>query len=141
TLPLRYRAQGESGLALARWCAQQPPFVQVLHPALPGAPGHAHWQQLCGGTAAGLFSVIIDARYSSAQVDAFCEALRLFKLGYSWGGPVSLVMPYEARALRGENWPPHLRRGHVVRFAVGLEDAADLQADLQQAMARTLPPF
>ena len=141
TLPLRYRAQGESGLALARWCAQQPPFVQVLHPALPGAPGHAHWQQLCGGTAAGLFSVIIDARYSSAQVDAFCEALRLFKLGYSWGGPVSLVMPYEARALRGENWPPHLQRGHVVRFAVGLEDAADLQADLQQAMARTLPPF
>ncbi len=142
SLPLRYRAQAESGLALARWCAQQPQCVQVLHPALPASPGHEHWRQLCGaadGRAAGLFSVIIDARYSSAQVDAFCEALRLFRIGYSWGGHVSLVMHYEAQALRGEAWPPHLRRGHVVRFAVGLEDAADLQADLQQAMARALP--
>jgi cystathionine beta-lyase len=82
--------------------------VQVLHPALPGSPGHAHWQALCGdeaGRAAGLFSVLFDPRYSSAQVDAFCDALRLFKLGYSWG-PHELVVPYDLATMRPSrrNW-------------------------------------
>ncbi len=67
-----------------------------------GSPGHAHWQALCGASdaAAGLFSVVLDARHSAAQVDAFCDALRLFKLGYSWGGPMSLVVPYELASMR-----------------------------------------
>lgn len=144
-ISLRYRAQDAAGRALARWCAEQPQFAQVLHPALPGAPGHAHWRQLCGGAdargegaAAGLFSVIIDARYSPAQVDAFCDALRLFKLGYSWGGPISLVVPYELGSMRVQ-WPAHLQRGTLVRFSLGLEAVADLQADLAQALAAALP--
>ncbi|MCA0325781.1 MAG: PLP-dependent transferase [Proteobacteria bacterium] len=145
SIALRYRAADQAGRALARWCAEQPAFAQVLHPALPGAPGHAQWRQLCGaadargqGAAAGLFSVIVDERFSSAQVDAFCDALRLFKLGYSWGGPVSLVVPYELASMRA-GWPAHLRRGTVVRFSMGLEAVADLQADLAQALARALP--
>jgi len=144
SMALRYHAQDQAARALARWCATQPAFAQVLHPALPGAPGHGHWQQVCGaadargeGAAAGLFSVLVDARHTPAQVDAFCEALRLFKLGYSWGGPVSLVVPYDLASMR-PRWPAHLARGTLVRFSVGLEAAADLQADLAQAVARTL---
>jgi cystathionine beta-lyase len=143
SLPLRYAAHDRAARELARWCQGQPEFAQVLHPALPGSPGHAHWRALCGGTAdaerdsgkaAGLFSVVLDARYSSAQVDAFCDALRLFKLGYSWGGPISLVVPYTLEEMRTD-WPAHLQRGTVVRFSVGLEAVEDLKADLAQALA------
>jgi len=109
----------------------------VLHPALPASPGHAHWQAVCqpgAGHAAGLFSVIFSATHTQAQVDAFCNALRLFKLGYSWGGPMSLVVPYETATLR-KVWPAHLAPGCLVRFSVGLEAVTDLQADLAQALA------
>lgn len=141
SLGLRYRAHDVAARTLARWLQQQSPVVQVLHPALPDAPGHAHWQALCGaanggeGAAAGLFSVVIDARYSQAQVDAFCDALQWFKLGYSWGGPMSLVVPYDLATMRSRP-PPQLRPGTVVRFSVGLEAVEDLQSDLQQALAQ-----
>lgn len=145
SLALRYAAQDRAARQLARWCTRQPQVVQVLHPALEGAPGHVHWQRICqsaeqrgGGGAAGLFSIVIHERYSSAQVDAFCDALQLFRLGYSWGGPISLAMAYDLAAMRNP-WPAHLVRGTVVRLATGLEDVADLQADLAQALARALP--
>ena len=93
----------------------------------------------CGnGAAAGLVSVIVSERYSPAQVDAFCDALRLFKIGYSWGGPISLVVPYEL-ATMGQRWPAYLQRGTLVRFSMGLESVGDLQADIAQAMALALP--
>ena len=145
SITLRYHAQDRAARELARWCAGQPQFAQVLHPALPEAPGHAHWRQLCGaadargtGAAAGIFSVLVDARYGIAQVDAFCDALKLFKLGYSWGGPVSLVVPYDLAAMR-PGWPAHLQRGTLVRFSMGLEAVEDLRADLAQALAVALP--
>jgi len=138
---LRYRAHDVAARQLARWMQQQPAVAQVLHPALPGAPGHAHWQALCGaahggeGAAAGLFSVVIDARYSQQQVDAFCDGLRLFKLGYSWGGPMSLVVPYQIASMRSRP-VEHLQPGTLVRFSIGLEEVEDLRRDLQQAMDR-----
>ena len=144
SIGLRYRAHDESARALARWLQQQPAIAQVLHPALPDSPGHAHWQALCGarnggaGAAAGLFSVVIDARHSQQQVDAFCDGLRLFKLGYSWGGPMSLVVPYDIGTMRSRP-PAHLRPGTLVRFAIGLEAVQDLRADLQQALERAFP--
>jgi cystathionine beta-lyase len=144
SIGLRYQAQDQAARALARWCASQPAFAQVLHPVLPGAPGHDHWRQVCGGAdargsgaAAGLFSVVVAPRYTPAQVDAFCDALRLFRLGYSWGGPISLVVPYELASMRA-HWPAHLARGTLVRFSVGLEAVADLQHDLAQALAQAL---
>jgi cystathionine beta-lyase len=146
SLPLRYAAADRAARRLARWCAAQPQFAQVLHPALPQSPGHGHWRQACGaadaagqGAAAGLWSVVVHERYASAQVDAFCNALRLFRLGYSWGGPVSLVMPYALNEMR-QSWPPHLAHGTVVRFCAGLEDDGDLQADLAQALAALEKP-
>lgn len=141
SMGLRYRAQDIAARDLAQWMATQPAVAQVLHPALPGSPGHAHWQALCGrahggqGAAAGLFSVVIDARHGQDRVDAFCDGLRLFKLGYSWGGPMSLVVPYDLPSMRA-GATSHLRPGTVVRFCVGLEAVDDLRADLAQAMGR-----
>ena len=138
SVALRYRAHDQSARTLALWCAQQPQWAQVLHPALPTSPGHAHWQQLCApqggeGAAAGLFSVVFHPRYTSAQVDVFCDALSLFKLGYSWGGPMSLVVPYQLKDMR-THWPAGVAAGTVVRFSVGLEAVEDLQHDLAQAL-------
>lgn len=135
TLALRYAAHGAAAYALATWCQKRSEIVQVLHPALPGSPGHAHWQALCtAGQSAGLFSIILHERFSSNQVDAFCDALKVFKIGFSWGGPMSLVMPYKVRHMRTLPLPEYLQRGHLVRFSIGLEAVEDLQADLVQAM-------
>ena len=111
-----------------------------MHPVLENSPGHAHWRALCNnglGGAAGLFSVILAPHYSQHQVDAFCDALTLFKLGYSWGGPMSLVVPYDLASMR-KTWPNHLKAGTLVRFSIGLEAAADLQLDLAQALDKAL---
>ena len=146
SIGLRYRAHDRAARTLARWLQQQAPVVQVLHPALEGAPGHAHWQALCGsadggeGLAAGLFSVVFDARHSQAEVDAFCDALRLFAIGYSWGGPMSLVVPYNLAQMRKGTQQPHLCPGTEVRFSIGLEGVQDLQNDLQQALEKAFGP-
>lgn len=140
SIMLRYQAHDVAARTLATWARSRGEFAQVLHPALSDSPGHAHWREVChgaAGSAAGLFAVIVDARYSPQQVDAFCDALQLFKLGFSWGGPMSLVVPYTLAQMRTA-WPAHLRRGTVVRFSTGLEAVADLQADLEQALQRTL---
>ena len=137
SMALRYRAHDEATRALALWADSQAEFVQVLHPALPGSPGHAHWKELCVhtfGGAAGLFSVMLDERFTRDQTDAFCDALKLFKLGYSWGGPMSLVVPYELAHIRN-SWPSYLEKGTLVRFSIGLEAVQDLQEDIHQALA------
>lgn len=136
TMELRYRAHDASTRALATWCTGQPEFVQVLHPALADSPGHEYWRALCDngpGGAAGLLSVVIDPRFDQDHVDAFCDALQLFRLGYSWGGPISLVVPYDVAAMR-QAWPDRIAEGTVVRFAIGLEALDDLQADIAQAL-------
>lgn len=134
SMALRYQAQDQTCRQLAAWLQHRPELAQVLHPALPGSPGHANWQAVCSsGLAAGLLSVVFKAEFSQAQVDAFCNALRLFRIGYSWAGPISLVMPYELASMRSP-WPAGVAQGSLVRLAVGLESAADLQADLAQAL-------
>lgn len=131
SMPLRYAAHDEATRRLAAWFAIRPEVVKVLHPALPGSPGYEHWVQTCKA-AAGLFTVEFDPRYSSEQVDVFIDALRLFKLGYSWGGPMSLVVPYRAASMRSL---PCAYEGVLVRFSIGLESVGDLAADLDQALA------
>jgi cysteine-S-conjugate beta-lyase len=140
SIGLRYQHHDMATRALAQWAATRPEFAQVLHPSLPQSPGHAFWRSLCKqgpGGAAGLFSVVFGPQHSVARVDAFCDALRLFKIGYSWGGPISLVVPYALSEMRSER-PDYLQVGTVVRFSVGLEDVADLQADLEQALRAAL---
>ena len=80
-----------------------------------------------------MFSIVLQPHISRAQAHALCDALRLFKIGYSWGGHASLVMHYDKAELR-RNRQQHAPAGEVVRLYCGLEDAADLQADLAQAL-------
>jgi cysteine-S-conjugate beta-lyase len=130
SLELRYAAHDRSARSLAQWWAGRLEGAQVLHPSLPGSPGHEHWQRLCTH-AAGLFSVVFDPRFSSRQVNVFVDALKLFRIGYSWAGSTSLVVPYDLSMMRAKPaWP-----GTLVRFSVGLENVDDLQADLQAALA------
>jgi cysteine-S-conjugate beta-lyase len=129
TLALRYHAHDASARRLAAWWGTRSEVAQVLHPALASSPGHAQWQQLCSASA-GLFSVVFDGCYSAAQVHAFIDALKLFKIGFSWAGPISLVVPYDLSAMRSAPaW-----KGVVVRFSVGLETVDDLIADCTQAL-------
>jgi cysteine-S-conjugate beta-lyase len=131
SIQVRYTAHDRTARALARWWSQQSEVTQVLHPALEASPGHAHWKAVCSDQAAGLFSVVFDERYSTAQVDAFVDALQLFKIGFSWAGPMSLAVPYDIKALRKDDaW-----RGTLVRFSLGLEAVEDLIADCSQALA------
>lgn len=130
SLPLRYAAHDAGARELARWFLERGEVSAVLHPALEDSPGHAFWREVTD-KAAGLFSVVFDARYTSEQVDAFVDALELFKIGYSWGGPVSLVVPYQIGAMRSLPFTP---QGTVVRFSVGLERVEDLKADLARAL-------
>jgi len=129
SLVLRYGASDAAGRELARWMQQRSEVARVLHPAFEGSPGHAHWRATTT-LAAGLFSVVFEPRFSAAQVDAFVDGLRLFRIGYSWAGPVSLVVPYDLNAMRQP--PPY--EGTLVRFSIGLEAVEDLLADLEEAL-------
>ena len=131
SLPLRYAAQDRAGRAFSQWCSTRPEFVRVLHPALPGSPGHQHWRSHCRA-AAGLVTVELDPRFSTAQGDAFVDALRLFRIGWSWGGPVSLAVPYQAPSIRDK---ATAYQGTLVRFCLGLEAIDDLIADAGQALS------
>lgn len=132
SMALRYQAQDAATRALAGWMQGQAAVAEVRHPALAGSPGHAAWLRDCSGAAC-LFSAIFKPEISQTQVDLFCDSLKLFKLGYSWAGPMSLCAPYDVPSIRSVPWP---HRGGLVRFSVGLESVADLQADLSQALAK-----
>ncbi|MBC7858531.1 MAG: cystathionine beta-lyase [Burkholderiaceae bacterium] len=128
TLKLRFDAHDAGARKVASWLKTRPEIGTVLHPALPDCPGHDIWRRDFSG-AGGLFSVLFDERYSEAQTDRFVDALKLFKIGYSWGGANSLVMPYRIAAMR-KGWQ---LKGQLVRFNVGLEDPLDLIADIERA--------
>lgn len=130
SMALRYQAQDTSTRELATWMQGQPGVVKVLHPALPGSPGHKAWSRDAKGAAC-LFSAVFDERFSQTQIDAFCDRLRLFRPGWSWAGPISLCAPYNVPSIRTRPWP---YKGGLVRFAIGLESVDDLKTDLAQAL-------
>lgn len=130
TMALRYEAQDRAARTLAAWWQQRSEVAQVLHPAFDGSPGHAHWAALGCTQAAGLFSVVFDERFTTAAVDTFVESLQLFKIGFSWAGPVSLVVPFDLGSMRDRS----ASRGTLVRFSLGLEAVDDLIADCEQAL-------
>ena len=132
SMALRYAAQDSATRAVATWMQGQSQVAAVLHPALPGSPGHDSWKRDCTAAAC-LFSVVFKPEFNPSQIDRFCDSLKLFKLGYSWAGPMSLCAPYDIPALRTTNWP---HKGGLVRFSVGLEAVQDLQADLAQALSK-----
>jgi cystathionine beta-lyase len=133
SMAARYAVHDRSALELALWLKTRPQIAAVLHPALPDCPGHEFWKRDFSG-AGGLFSVVFDESISHQQVDAFVEELELFAIGFSWGGAHSLAVPYQINAMRTASHWPH--RGGLVRFYIGLEDVADLRADLQHSLEK-----
>ena len=131
TMKLRFEAHDLAARRVAAWLKARPEIAKVLHPAFEDCPGHENWKRDFQG-AGGLFSVLFDPRYTEEQTDRFVDSLQLFGLGYSWGGPNSLVMPYRIRAIRSQ-WR---EEGVLVRFNIGLEETGDLIADIEQALAR-----
>ena len=132
TMAVRLKQHGETGLALAAWLARRPEVERVLHPALPGDPGHAIWKRDFSG-ASGLFSVVLKP-VSHQAFAAFMDGLQLYGIGASWGGFESLAMPFSlADARNATKWP---YSGPAFRIHAGLEHVEDLIADLEAGFVR-----
>jgi cystathionine beta-lyase len=132
TLSLRLERHTESALAVARWLARRDEVAEVIFPALPGSRGHDLWRRDFTG-ACGLFGVVLRP-VDKSRIDAMLDGMRLFKMGYSWGGFESLIIPAHIdRSRRVAAW--HVD-GPLLRLHVGLEDVEDLIADLSDGLDR-----
>jgi cysteine-S-conjugate beta-lyase len=127
TLGVRLERLERTALAVARWLKERPEVAAVLHPALPDCPGHEVWARDFTGSAS-VFSIVLADDWTAARTARFVDALRLFRIGFSWGGVTSLVMAYPDSARLGA------RRERLVRLNVGLEEPADLIEDLRHAL-------
>jgi cystathionine beta-lyase len=132
TLPMRMARHHASALEIATWLAARPEVKEVIYPAMPGSRGHALWKRDFVG-ASGLFAVVLQP-VAKARIDAMLDGMRLFGMGWSWGGFESLVIPtYPERTRSATAWDAG---GPCLRFAIGLEDPADLIEDLADGFAR-----
>jgi cystathionine beta-lyase len=132
SLGVRLERHQKSALELARWLAERPEVVRVIHPALPSDPGHAIWKRDFTGSS-GLFSIVLKP-VPHEKVAAMVDGLSLFGMGYSWGGFESLILPFDPSAYRTATvWKAE---GPALRLHVGLEDVDDLKADLEAGFAR-----
>lgn len=132
TLAVRLAQHQRSGLAVADWLAARPEVARVLHPARPSDPGHGLWTaQYCG--ASGLFSIVLKPA-PRAGLAAMLDGLKLFGMGYSWGGYESLIVPFDPTRFRtATTWNAE---GPALRLHIGLDHPADLIADLDAGFAR-----
>ena len=131
TLSVRLAHHHQAGLMVARWLEQRPEVLRVLHPALPGNPGHVIWRRDFTG-ACGLFGIVLKPVPEKAVL-AFLNALSLYGMGASWGGYESLAIPFDVTNYRtATKWTPG---GPCLRFHIGLEDVNDLTADLERGFA------
>jgi cystathionine beta-lyase len=132
TMAVRLARHQATGLALATWLARRPEVARVLHPALPGDPGHALWRRDFTG-ASGLFGLVLKP-YGNEAVAAMLDGMRHFALGYSWGGYESLLIPvFPEKNRSATTWAPG---GPTLRVHAGLEDVDDLIADLEDGFRR-----
>jgi cystathionine beta-lyase len=131
TLGVRLERLESTALEVARWLKQHPKIRTVLHPALESCPGHEHWRRDFSGSSS-IFSIVFDERFTPDDVAACADRLQLFKIGYSWGGVTSLAVAYPKLDRPGRDYG-----GRLLRLNVGLEEPADLIADLDQALQAT----
>ncbi len=132
TMAVRLERQMRSGIAVAEWFGRRPEIHTVLHPALPGAPGHELWRRDFTG-ACSLFGVVFQPNITPEATHRFIDALELFGIGASWGGFESLALPTTGFLTRTAGSGRFA--GPVCRFHIGLEEPADLIADLERGMA------
>ncbi|WP_267350186.1 cystathionine beta-lyase [Sphingomonas sp. GM_Shp_2] len=132
TMAVRLDRHQESALTIARWLQDRAEVAEVLHPALPTCPGHDIWARDFSGSS-GLFSFVLNGGGEAARA-ALIDALELFGIGYSWGGFESLATPVDVGRIRSVARTAFA--GPIVRLQIGLEDTADLIADLERGLAR-----
>jgi cystathionine beta-lyase len=131
TLAVRLNQHYRSGVEMARWLVSRPEVIKVLHPALESDPGHAIWKRDFTG-ASGLFSIVLKPAPQKA-VDALLDTVKLFGMGFSWGGFESLIIPFDCDSYRtATKWAPG---GPTLRLHIGLENVEDLKADLERGFA------
>ena len=128
TLSVRLRRHEENALTVARWLREQSQVARVVHPALEDCPGHELWKRDFAGSS-GLFAFALEDG-SAAAAARLVDALKLFGIGYSWGGYESLAIP-----TRPHRTAVPVSGGTLVRLHVGLEDPRDLIDDLARALA------
>ena len=132
TLAVRLARHAQSAISIATWLAARPEVRRVLYPPLPTDPGHALWKRDFRG-ASGLFGVVLEP-VDRAAVARMLDGMRLFGMGWSWGGFESLIIPtWPERSRTVTTWNPG---GPSLRLAIGLEDPQDLIEDLQDGLAR-----
>ena len=132
TLQVRLTRHEASGLGVANWLARRPEVRRVLHPALPTDRGHALWRRDFKH-ASGLFGIVLEA-VTPAALARMLDGMRLFGMGWSWGGFESLIVPtWPERSRTATKWNAG---GPSLRLHIGLEDPQDLIEDLDEAFAR-----
>jgi cystathionine beta-lyase len=132
TLPTRLARHQASALAIAQWLAHRPEVKEVIYPALPGSRGHDLWKRDFTG-ASGLFGIVLHP-VARERIEAMLDGMRLFGMGWSWGGFESLIIPtYPERTRTATKWDAG---GPSLRLHIGLEDPEDLIADLDAGFAR-----
>ena len=132
TMSVRLERHMRSAIDVAHWLQNRPEVARVLHPALETHPGYTLWKRDFSG-ASGLFSMIMKPG-PKAAVAAFLDHLELFGLGFSWGGFESLAVPFDPSGYRtATRWEAE---GPAIRIHIGLEDPADLIADLEAGLER-----
>jgi cystathionine beta-lyase len=131
TLPVRLKQQAETAFSLMTWLSQRAEVAQILSPMWQKDTGFPLWQRDCTG-GAGLFSFALQPHYTQQHCHAFIDALQLFGVGFSWGGYESLALPVNLQGIRATTEYPHTQR---IRLSMGLENAIDLQHDLEKGFA------
>ena len=129
TMGVRLEHHQKSTLEIARWLEGKPGVARVLHPALESHPGHALWKRDFSGSS-GIFSIVLDGG-GQKEAHAFLDALKIFGLGYSWGGYESLAVP---PLLSDRVVAKAPAEGPVIRLQIGLEDVEDLKADIERGL-------
>jgi cystathionine beta-lyase len=131
TLAIRLERHQQSAMTVAKWLTGRPEIARVLYPPLPSDPGHALWKRDMTG-ACGLFGVVFNG-WSDEQAKQFMDHLALFGIGASWGGYESLITFQRPAKMRTA--VPWQAEGPLVRMHIGLEDPADLIADIEASLA------
>jgi cystathionine beta-lyase len=134
TSKIRMEQCFKSALTIAKWLESRPDVIKVFYPALESDENHSLWKRDFTG-AAGLFSIVLDKKYSFESLSNMLDNLHFYGMGYSWGGYESLILPFDptgSRSVKKWQYPDNT----CIRLNIALEDVEDLKEDLDEGLKR-----